>query len=694
MKSSLRLISRVLVIALATTLVPVHVLAMEEVHQVRHDRILNAIKRNAYRYQNIDKEMLGLLNEYQTDEQIIAALMPMTQLPIIGSQLDVNKLEEKRALDDNALEGEINLLLQRIDGYLGGFLTGTMAKNFLKGYLRGGLNGSQPQPQLTQEQLQAAQAAQEQAQRRMQEAGAKVEEAMRAEERARKQEADLEAQIAAEERAIAQEQARLAAVEAERVRVAAVEGAQAVANRAQEALARANQQRVAFEEQERLYEERERAREAREREEARLQAEQEAAEQREAAEKEEARITAERDAESSKVQEEPVAQENLDSVENSVQQSEPEAQVRPALNNDFASSQRERYERAQAEAARLRQEQEASQSVHPVVVEPVIDEDSTEEESDNESDSGEVPVAQPVQQIPLEALFDGNNPAVQPALQPVVHEQVRTPREQNTDSPLASSSTKASEDRPINNDPVAQPGVQNPVSPATEDRPEVPPVVLVNNPVQAPDAAAEQAARARAARLAELRAQQAAAQAQRAAAHERAQQAQRAQQEAEQANQRAQAAAQPQPAAAAQGAPNAPAPAPAEGGLLGMLKGLWDTIKDKAQAHPKTAAAIGIAAALGLYKLISWFMNDDADDEDADADDAAPVDNRAPHQDPAQDPQDEQERPERPVNTTTTAPETQESRNLAAKRKRAQLRREFLKKRGRGCKSRCKRRCR
>jgi hypothetical protein len=713
MKSSLRLISRVLVIALAATLVPAHVLAMEEVRPVGNP-LINAIRHNlqANLYPNINENMRRIFNDQNlTDAELIDGIHQARDafaklsywetgslgVAVVAAGLnplatkELLNLDNMRAITDNAQRNQaIHLCLHTLNDYLQVGRISELLENHLQ----------QAHQAATQRRaVLAAQFARQQTQTQAQDARAQADEAVRADEQAREalartraRRAELQAARAAREaevarlqiereiagreaevarvradvearatenRALAQAEARLAAEQ----RAAEAKDLQAQANRVQEAIAKDNQQRAAFAEQERQWQERERAREARVQEEARLAEEQEAAEQQ-------ARIAAEREAEATKAQEELVTQENLVNIENPVQQNQPEAQARPAPTNDFASRLRERYEREQAEAARVKQEQEVPQPVHPMIAEPVMDEDLTEEDSDNESDNAQARVVPFIDAV-LERIVPllGDNPVVEPAQQqPVAHEQVRTPREPN---PVF-----------VNNAPPANP-IRNDNNqegqPARQPAFEVPPVVLVNNPDRANDEDEELV------RLEEQERQEA-AQAERAR-----QAAEHARQEAEQANQRAQeAAAQPQPAAAAQGAP-APVPA-AEGGLVGMLKNLWDTIKGKAQENPKIAATIGIAAAFGLYKLISWFMSDDKDDEDAD--DAAPIAN--PVSDEAQ-PEDQkaQERSERPVKTTTTASdETQESRNLAAKRKRAQLRREFLKKRGRCCKSRCKKRCR
>jgi hypothetical protein len=703
MKSSLRLISRVLVLALATTLVPAHVLAMEEVRPVENP-LINAIRHNLQinLYPNINANMRQIFNDQNlTDAELIEGIhqahdafaklgyWEMTTLGVAVVAAGLNPLATKellnldgmRAIADDAQRNQaIHLCLHTLNDYLRVGRIGELLEDHLQ----------QAHQTATQRRaVLAAQAARQQTQAQAQDARAQAEEAARVAEQARDalagtraRRAELQAAKAAREAEVArlQIEREIAGREAEAARVRAEVEARATENRAlaeaeaqlaaeqraedarsvqdtlarrQALIARQNEEKVRVEAQQREWEAREKARVAARLEAERLQAEQEAAEQREAVEQEEARIAAEREAEVSKVQEEPVAQENLVSIENPVQQNQPEAQARPVLNNDFASRQRERYEREQAEAARLRQEQDASQLVQPAVAAPVSDEDSTDEDSDTDSDSVEVliPLVHNLEQPRVDA------PVAQPALQqPVAHEQVRTPREQSPEPINVPVADPIRNDNNQGNQPAQQP-------------------VPVNNPAPMNDEDEELA------RLEEQERRDV------AEADRLRQVAERARQEAEQANQRAQqAAAQPQPAAA-QGAPNVPAQA--EGGLFGMLKGFWDTIKGKAQENPKIAATIGIAAAaLGLYKLISWFMSDDKDDEDVD--DAAPVDNRAPHQDPAQDSQDEQERPERQVKTTTTAPETHESRNLAAKRKRAQLRREFLKKRSRCCKKRCR----
>ena len=88
MKSSLRSISRVLVFAFATTLVPVHVLAMEAVPVVpsqSDDRVLNVIKRLAPQHLgpgyvgNGCPGILRLINQYESDAQVIEAFQPLIQ---------------------------------------------------------------------------------------------------------------------------------------------------------------------------------------------------------------------------------------------------------------------------------------------------------------------------------------------------------------------------------------------------------------------------------------------------------------------------------------------------------------------------------------------------------------------------------------------------------------------------------------
>lgn len=676
MKSSLRNVSRLLVIALVTTLVPAHLFSMEEVQAANPlvRAIQHNLQNNANAYPHINENIRRIFNDQRlTDAELLDGIHHAREafddlgwgeklsLALAVTQQGLNPLATQGLLNLDALQAiptdaernqAMHLCLHNINDYLQVDRIRELLEQHLNQAHERVEQGRTAQAARAQVQQHAADA-----QAQAQAAAQRAQEAAQEEAQIRAQEQDLEAQIAALQQQIAQDEAQRAAEQRE----AEARQAREVAARAQEVIARANQQRAAFEEQERIHAERQRAQE----EAARNQQPQEI------------------------LVSQPVEQ---------AQESEPVENN----NNNFADRLRERYEREQREQQereQAEQAREAQDNVQPVVepdniaLEPVSEDEPihvevpdidimpNNQDDDSSEEDANGPVVGPAinQPVFIDNQLDNNvqNP-VEPVQQPVVHEQARP----------AAQVPQVVENRPVlvPNAPANQPAwLHNLLNREPE------PAAVENNPAPAPaQNAVPQVRPDLLERLAALRAQQ-------AAAHERAQQAERAHQEAEQAreqaeqeNQRAQQAAQaPAPAPAVQNAPNAPI-AP-QTGFLGTLTNLWNTIKGKAQEHPIAAAAIGIAAAFGLYKLISWFTSDD-DDEEEDVQPEAPVRR-------TQDPDDKQDAQpvrttERAPKTTTIAPESPEARKLAAKRKRAQLRREFFKKRGRCCKSRCKRRCR
>lgn len=103
-----------------------------------HTRILDAFRQYVSQYKHIDSDVVELFNQYQFDEQLIAALLPMTDLPLINGKINVNKLDEKRALDNASLHKEVQDVLRVIEGVFDTFLNG-LAKRLLTSYLRAGL---------------------------------------------------------------------------------------------------------------------------------------------------------------------------------------------------------------------------------------------------------------------------------------------------------------------------------------------------------------------------------------------------------------------------------------------------------------------------------------------------------------------------------------------------------------------------
>lgn len=212
-------------------------------------------------------------------------------------------------------------------------------------------------------------------------------------------------------------------------------------------------------------------------------------------------------------------------------------------------------------------------------------------------------------------------------------------------------------------------------------------------------------------RIAEIRARQVAAQEQvrqaeqaRQAAEREAEQAaqeaqreqERLQREAQQARQAAQAQAEQaaqaqQNAQAAQAnvnnAPQAAAAPFSLAGLTGLLGNFWNNLKAKIQEHPKASAAIGLAAAFGLYKLISNFLSDDESEDESDDVQAMPDTDESDEEPVRQVPDQAEVR-------TVSPKDAEASRVQNLKRKRAQMRRQFLKNRGGCCKFRCAKRCR
>jgi len=559
--------SRILLVALATTLIPVKVLAMEAPKSA--NPILDAMRRNVINHRNIEPDIVNLLNRYQTDEQLKAALLPLSKLPGADQHFNVNDLDALEKLEQTAVDAQINERLRPLNDALGGsswnplqWAKKALVKNMLVNHLESGLKQSAPDTT-------AAQAAFEQAQRQAQEAQAQEAEAVQAAQAAQAEEADLAAQIAAEEQAIAQLEAAERA-QAEAARAADAQRAQAFIAEAQARLTRANQQRVDFEAQERAYEEQQRAR-----------------------------------AEAARLAELEIAEPNDNNAD--VAPADPENLENQNELEEHAEQARAAQDLAEREAVRLVAERERE------VVRLA---------AEREQEAARIVVEQ------QQAAQEAERAHAQQA------EAARVTAEQQV---------------------------------------------------------AQQAA-ARAERMAALRAQQ-------AAARERTQQAEADRVAAAQNAQRAQAQVPPilRPEvpvnpAAAQGAPDANGAM----GWIGTLMNLWNTIKGKATEHPVAAAAIGIGAALVLGKLISWFMGGDDEDED----DAAPQPDgaRAPQDEPKNEqPAPQGNRPEKPVQSTSktvSEDEAKEARNLAAKRKRAQLRRAFFKNRGRCCKSRCKRSCR
>lgn len=584
MKSSLRFISRVLVFAFATTLIPAHLMAMEEVVRVENP-LLNAIRRNVRNHANIEQDIINLIDAYQNDEQLKAALLPLAQIEGADLHFDVKDLSVIENLEPAALDAEMNRRLQPLNNALeeGGifapkqWIKKRAVKAVLLTHLQQGLKQAASDAlaaqQPTQEELQAIEEAQAAARER-------EAQATQAAQQARAEEADLEAQIAQTQAEIDAEVARQA--QAERARTAAL------TSQAQALVARQNEQKAIFEAQEAAYQEQERI-------------------------KAEAR-----------------------------QRADEEAQVADA--NEAAAQEAESQDLDQLIAAAAR-EQEAAQSVenNPVVQEDLIapapaviilpDAPQARQEAEEVFDA---PVAPQQEQAPaardqVPAMNDNNQPREEQVQQPVPQEQARV----------------ADEPAP---------------APAAQENPAV-------------------------ARLAALRAQQ-------AAAHARAQETERARQEAERGRAQAEQAAQaprvvppavPVNPAAAAAQPNAQAGL-FEGGLGGMLNNLWERI----QANPKTSAAIGIGVAFVLYNLISSIMGDDEDeDDDSLEQDEDNIETPAPEKAPVR-------RPDKPAKTTTTLSpeEAEQSRLQGLKRKRAQMRREFFKNRGSRCKSHCKKRCR
>ncbi len=103
-----------------------------------HTRILAAVHQYLPNYDHIDYEVITLFNQYTFDEQLIAALLPMTQLPLINGKIDVNKLDEKRNLDRASLRDEVVKMLGVIDALFDSWLKNT-AKRLLVSYLSAGL---------------------------------------------------------------------------------------------------------------------------------------------------------------------------------------------------------------------------------------------------------------------------------------------------------------------------------------------------------------------------------------------------------------------------------------------------------------------------------------------------------------------------------------------------------------------------
>ncbi len=221
MKSSLRSISRILVFALAITLVPTQMWAVGE------NPVLESLQRNAMRYSNIDKEILDLLNQYQTDDQIINALLPLSKIRGAGKFFDASRIDEIKAMRGEALDVEIYRLLQPLNEALGSMLLKFVAKPVLVRQLRNGLPGLDEKEAL-------AQAAAQVEQERQAEEQAILEAAAQAQVQAESQAREAERIAQERERQLVEQQKNMDFIRIQQERLAAIR-AQTEAAKAAEA---------------------------------------------------------------------------------------------------------------------------------------------------------------------------------------------------------------------------------------------------------------------------------------------------------------------------------------------------------------------------------------------------------------------------------------------------------------------------
>src|SRR5690242_6508219 len=80
-----------------------HAVTFPNVCSSNPTRILEMLHASIPHYTNIDSDIVVLLHQYRSDDHLIAALLPMAELPMIGKKIDVRKLDEKRSLDDVVL---------------------------------------------------------------------------------------------------------------------------------------------------------------------------------------------------------------------------------------------------------------------------------------------------------------------------------------------------------------------------------------------------------------------------------------------------------------------------------------------------------------------------------------------------------------------------------------------------------------
>jgi len=134
----------VLLLLLALFCVPAQAMQMpraafRDVCSASDTRILEVLRASVPHYKNIDRDIVRLLNQYRSDDHLIAALLPIAKHPLIDGRIDIRKLDDKRSLEDMALAREIDLMLQVLNTVLGGFLTKYVAKSVIVSHLEEGL---------------------------------------------------------------------------------------------------------------------------------------------------------------------------------------------------------------------------------------------------------------------------------------------------------------------------------------------------------------------------------------------------------------------------------------------------------------------------------------------------------------------------------------------------------------------------
>lgn len=144
MKSSLRFVSRVLVVGLTISLIPARVWAMEEVPVQKNspkNHVLQSLQRVVPRFPNIRyyPEILNVLNQYQSDDQIIDALRPLTKIEGASGYFDVARISDIRNMRGEELDNEIFNLLSPLNDQMGIYGKGFGIKTFLVSHLQNGL---------------------------------------------------------------------------------------------------------------------------------------------------------------------------------------------------------------------------------------------------------------------------------------------------------------------------------------------------------------------------------------------------------------------------------------------------------------------------------------------------------------------------------------------------------------------------